>query len=441
MNGVGGTKRTSQSGGVDMGFASNDDPVFTAAERAHELLNKVEDALSSCAESVENDPRGLVSTLEKMRQSVCCSVEDIDNIVVEWNVLSRKHGVSPYILPACHHSLRAELDGNVEARNMLPQAREDERMALLSFEEACQTLTKSRETVARRLSKSVSDRLPMLGMEGWRFDANLGSGSTRACTDPTVYGSGSALGVDVVDFWLLDRHLSDNNLSDQGNGSMEDNKRTTPNTGNEQRHGGKIEVVGSSGEKARILLAIETDLPGSVGASCGSSSSVASMSGSASKSQNSDLSNLDHTTMSPVAVLYDEIDAHVGGRAAVAVAKLLADQTMKSSVKLIDDGIILEGMNGDMSGQRQVLSITHSPSVAAIADRHIVIQREAKTGVERRGHKEYVQILAATVDGLDRRRELARMASGDLASNEAEIFAEALIRDGSLHKKKQQQGP
>mmetsp|Transcript_14703 Transcript_14703/g.21954 ORF Transcript_14703/g.21954 Transcript_14703/m.21954 type:complete len:177 (-) Transcript_14703:118-648(-) len=53
----------------------------------------------------------------------------------------------------------------------------------------------------------------------------------------------------------------------------------------------------------------------------------------------------------------DEIDTHVGGRAAVALAKLLAEQTRSPN------------------GTDQIISITHSPSGAAVADRHIVIQK------------------------------------------------------------------
>ncbi len=72
---------------------------------------------------------------------------------------------------------------------------------------------------------------------------------------------------------------------------------------NDER-GGNLEVVGSSGGKARILLKIETELSGSIAICSPMSSSVV-----------------------PVAVIYDEIDAHDGGRAAVALAKLLSEQT------------------------------------------------------------------------------------------------------------------
>ena len=52
--------------------------------------------------------------------------------------------------------------------------------------------------------------------------------------------------------------------------------------------------------------------------------------------------------------MFDEIDAHVGGDAAVAVAKLLRRQ-----------------------GQyRHIVAVTHNPVIAAAADRHFVVQRQ-----------------------------------------------------------------
>lgn len=107
----------------------------------------------------------------------------------------------------------------------------------------------------------------------------------------------------------------------------------------------------------------------------------------------------------PVAVIYDEIDAHVGGHAAVAMGRMLASQSRWS----------------------QVVAITHNPSVAAVADTHVVIQRIPS----RDGLPNEKTVRAEAVEGPERRKELARMASGDMATEEAEIFAEALIRDGS----------
>jgi DNA repair protein RecN (Recombination protein N) len=118
---------------------------------------------------------------------------------------------------------------------------------------------------------------------------------------------------------------------------------------------------------------------------------------------------VDQIDPAPVAVIYDEIDAHVGGRAAVAMAAMLADQACERASSMT---------------KGQVVSITHSPSLAAIADRHILI-RSSRIGLEGK-----VKIEASVIDGAERRKELARMASGDLATDEAEIFADALLRDG-----------
>eukprot|EP00978_Attheya_sp_CCMP212_P039455 scaffold205271_cov51-Attheya_sp.AAC.1 len=361
------------------------DALELAGERSHDLLNAAEDALKVC-----------------------------------WNTLARKHSISPYALPSCHSSLKSEIDGNVEARLLLPKAQKDEEAALVVFQDICLKLSTARQAVADELSQSVSNRLPSLGMEGSEFKVQLHA-CVRQCTESSAYSKDSTIGLDSVDFLL--QHLG-NAAEIKG----ENVRRPT-------QRGGKIETIASSGEKARILLAIETDLPGSVGASCGSF-----VQGSLEKTnplspdawlqleegKNPDTYSFDEFPP-PIAVLYDEIDSHVGGRAAVALAKLLSDQTRFLHVSNEDPGKIKR--------RGQVISITHSPSVAAIADRHIVIQK-------RRSQEEdglmVVPVFVSTVDGSSRRRELARMASGDLASTEAEIFADALIRDGLLHREGKQ---
>lgn len=94
-------------------------PLFDSIEQTHELLNEVEEALDNCARSIDGNSGSVISTLETM---VCneISLEQIDTIVADWNVLARKHGISPYALPKCHESLRNELDGNVESLALLP---------------------------------------------------------------------------------------------------------------------------------------------------------------------------------------------------------------------------------------------------------------------------------------------------------------------------------
>ncbi|KAL9180449.1 hypothetical protein ACHAXT_008419 [Thalassiosira profunda] len=359
---------------------SGDDsgPLFETIEKTHELLNDVEASLNDCARSIDGNSDSLVSTLEKMAFDGC-SMEEVDGIIADWNSMARKHGISPYSLPNCHRALRDELDGNVEALKLLPEAEEDERLALEDYSRACEELSDARRKVAVELSESVTSIMPSLGLEGSTLQVQMGL--RPGGFEQPYYGSES-VGVDTSDFLLLHQKVNGDAGKDQ------------------TAKGGNIEQVGSSGEKSRVLLAIETALPGSIGSTCNALSNSGEIM----------FGELGGTP--PISIVYDEIDAHVGGRAAVTMAKLLADQSRRRTT---DDNA-------------QIIAITHSASLAAIADRHIVVERGARNG------SSSMPIRAYAVDGSSRRKEIARMASGDLATGEAENFAEALIRDALLQK-------
>mmetsp|Transcript_12930 Transcript_12930/g.26362 ORF Transcript_12930/g.26362 Transcript_12930/m.26362 type:complete len:175 (+) Transcript_12930:1-525(+) len=154
-----------------------------------------------------------------------------------------------------------------------------------------------------------------------------------------------------------------------------------------------------------------TALPGSIGSTC--------------NGFDSDIES-ENALILPISIIYDEIDAHVGGRAAVTIAKLLAGQSRKISVDTLA-GAINYGVGSKMQQSigKQIIAITHSASVAANADRHVVIERSRK----RKSSSSSTFIQTRVVDGASRRKEIARMASGDLVPGEAEAFADALIRD------------
>jgi DNA repair ATPase RecN len=320
--------------------------VNQAAEQAHDLLNEVEEALARCSSFLEDDDDGLLRRLEMERMGCPIASEDLDQILLDWKTLARKHGIPSASLPACHSAIKDERDGNHEARLMLPTAIADEQEAEDKFADACRELSKERLLIAKSLSASVTSRLPSLGMAKSSFSARL-EPAARKCTDHIVYKSSGNVGTDCVDFVLLHESKHANN-------------------------GASVDLSASSGEKARLLLAIECALPGSVGASCRTSDEGSVM-----------------ERIPPVAVMYDEIDAHVGGNAAVSVARMLALSAESN----------------------QVFAITHSASVAAIADLHVVV---SKTNEE----SKFVRVQTLDVPG--RTKELARMASGDLAVTEAE---------------------
>jgi DNA repair ATPase RecN len=73
----------------------------------------------------------------------------------------------------------------------------------------------------------------------------------------------------------------------------------------------------------------------------------------------------------------------------------------------------------------QIITITHSPSVAAIAETHLVVQKHPTLNSQK------IPVTVKKVDGDLRTKDLDRMASGDLASDEADMFASALLRDAA----------
>ena len=99
----------------------------------------------------------------------------------------------------------------------------------------------------------------------------------------------------------------------------------------------------------------------------------------------------------PDTLVFDEVDAGIGGSAAVAVgAKLSA-----------------------LGGRHQVLVVTHLAQVAALADHHVVVAKYVADGV--------TTASANPVSGNLRIDEVARMLSGDQAAESARLHAADLL--------------
>lgn len=81
-------------------------------------------------------------------------------------------------------------------------------------------------------------------------------------------------------------------------------------------------------------------------------------------------------------LIFDEVDAGIGGRTAHNVARRLKE----------------------LSRGRQVLCITHLPQIASLADSHMLIEKGSK--------RDSVYVTVREVSGQERQREIARMLSG-----------------------------
>jgi DNA repair protein RecN (Recombination protein N) len=142
----------------------------------------------------------------------------------------------------------------------------------------------------------------------------------------------------------------------------------SPNRGEELR---PLEKIASGGELSRLALALKTAI-GDAG----------------------------HDRGMPVLV-FDEVDAGVGGAAAAAVGKRLKQ----------------------LSRSNQVICVTHLAQIAGFADHHYAVSKREKKGrvvteIEELGRKE-------------RAREIGRMLSGEQVTPEALKHAEQLIEAGS----------
>jgi DNA repair protein RecN (Recombination protein N) len=100
-------------------------------------------------------------------------------------------------------------------------------------------------------------------------------------------------------------------------------------------------------------------------------------------------------------LVFDEVDAGIGGEAAVAVGRALAD----------------------LARRHQVLVVTHLPQVAAFADSHLVVTKEVAMSQE--GERTVARVRA--VEGEARVIELSRMLSGRPDSATARRHAEELL--------------
>jgi len=134
--------------------------------------------------------------------------------------------------------------------------------------------------------------------------------------------------------------------------------------------------VASGGELSRLALAIATTVA---------------------KSQSGD------TLSTPTTLIFDEIDAGVGGAVGDAVGRLMRE----------------------LGQTHQVLAVTHLAQVAACADHHLLVAKALHDG----------QTLSqmSPIDGEARIGELARMMGGEHASETSRAHARALLAQPGVH--------
>ena len=238
--------------------------------------------------------------------------------------LKRKYGPTLEEVVAVGASASARLDAIENRGERLTEYRAAMEAAQVKVTEAGKELGRLRKRGAPRLSKEVKSHLRDLGFKQAEFEAVL---QKRKAPGP--------FGLEEVEFQF------------------------GPNPGEPLK---PLRKVGSSGELARVMLAVK-----------------------------SSLAEKDDTPL----MVFDEIDANVGGEVAAAVGQKMAG----------------------LGEAHQVVSITHFPQVAAVAANHYVVEKVVEKGRSFSRMRE--------VSGKERVQELVRMLGG--GGKEAASMARKLL--------------
>ncbi|MFF7702351.1 DNA repair protein RecN [Streptomyces lydicus] len=257
------------------------------------------------------------------------------------NHLTRKYGADIAAVLAWSEQSAArlaELDGDDDRIGELTAERDALRAELGDL---AQTLTDARTASAERFADAVTAELAELAMPHARVTVEIRQTEVPEDADGIVVGGRTVAygpaGADEVELLLA------------------------PHPGAPPR---PIAKGASGGELSRVMLAVEVVFAGS----------------------------------DPVPTyLFDEVDAGVGGKAAVEVGRRLA-RLAKSA---------------------QVVVVTHLPQVAAFADRQLLVAKTNDGSVTRSG--------VTVLEGEERVRELSRMLAGQEDSETARAHAEELL--------------
>ena len=256
--------------------------------------------------------------------------------------LARRHRVEPDDLAARREALEAEIAELGGDGDPEEALREQQEELVASLRQIGAALWKARRAGARKLERTIKPALKELKMDRARVRVDVQPATWPDDHDPTT---GSVDGPGPVGFLVA------------------------ANPGEPEQ---PIEQVASGGELARILLALKGALAGA------------------------------HRI--PL-LIFDEIDAGVGGRVGMPFGRRIAS----------------------IAEHHQVLVVTHLPQVAAFAERHLGVRKEVASGRTR------TEVFV--LDDTARERELAAMLgggdAGEAAEDAARLQARALIEEAA----------
>jgi DNA repair protein RecN (Recombination protein N) len=313
------------------------DPALAAlADRLGEvgiLLTDIAGELAGYADGLDADPLRLAAVEERRAT--------LGHLIRKYADRDREEDGCTAVLDWAERGAArlAELEGDDDRIAELTAERDTLRGSLAGL---AATLTAARQEAAKRFAEAVTEELTQLAMPHARVQVDVRQ--TGAAP-----GDGDAVEIDG------------RTVTAGPHGADEVELLLAPHPGAPAR---PIAKGASGGELSRVMLAVEVVF----------------------------------ADTAPVPTyLFDEVDAGVGGKAAVEVGRRLAR----------------------LAESAQVVVVTHLPQVAAFADRHLVVEKTSEGSVTRSGVR--------SVHGEGRIRELSRMLAGQEDSDLARAHAEELL--------------
>jgi DNA repair protein RecN (Recombination protein N) len=258
------------------------------------------------------------------------------------NRIKRKHGGTLEALFQKRAAIDEELAAIDAIDDEINRVQDNLQRSYDRLAEKARQLSTKRKQVARRFAKAVEKELDGLKMTGTRFGVELSPIPCGQQTSP----------------WLcLDGHLLSANGADQAIFTI------APNVGESLK---PLAAIASGGELSRVVLALkailaETDAVGTV--------------------------------------IFDEVDAGIGGAVAEVVGKKLSA----------------------LAEKHQLICITHLPQIARFGRHHYYIEKQLQKG--------RTTTAIRPMDAKERIREIARMLGGETVTETAMEHARAMLLD------------
>lgn len=268
------------------------------------------------------------------------ALEQVESRLAELSRLKRKYRGSVAEILEKLNGLERELQALERGEGEISILERSLEEARRSSWETAEALSIERRRLARRFKKEMEDEVRTIGMPGTNFEVHFLESETREDDPPFLLGGRKLTeqGVDQVEFYFC------------------------PNPGEPLK---PLAKIASGGEISRVMLAIKSLV----------------------------LAKEDIPTL-----LFDEVDAGIGGSVAEVVGKRLKK----------------------VAATRQVICVTHLPQIAALADSHFVVRKGAQKG------RTFTEV--HKLDGKERVAEVARMLGGMKITEKTLRHAEEMVK-------------